>query len=74
MLTMNEKDKNEMLEAILKENEAYQCKLWAVIRTFYTDGGCCRCIRRTEQCLLLSGSYRETPEYGHCKFRQCLKN
>ena len=31
MLTMNEKDKNEMLEAILKENEAYQCKLWAVI-------------------------------------------
>ena len=27
MLTMNEKDKNEMLEAILKENEAYQCKL-----------------------------------------------
>ena len=25
MLTMNEKDKNEMLEAILKENEAYQC-------------------------------------------------
>ena len=26
MLTMNEKDKNEMLEAILKENEAYQCK------------------------------------------------
>ena len=24
---MNEKDKNEMLEAILKENEAYQCKL-----------------------------------------------
>ena len=28
---MNEKDKNEMLEAILKENEAYQCKLWAVI-------------------------------------------
>ena len=32
MLTMNEKDKNEMLEAILKENEAYQCKLWAVIR------------------------------------------
>lgn len=31
MLTMNEKDKNEMLEAILNENEAYQCKLWAVI-------------------------------------------
>ena len=28
---MNEKDKNEMLEAILNENEAYQCKLWAVI-------------------------------------------
>ena len=28
---MNEKDKNEMLEAILSENEAYQCKLWAVI-------------------------------------------
>ena len=26
MLTMNEKDKNEMLEAILNENEAYQCK------------------------------------------------
>lgn len=24
---MNEKDKNEMLEAILNENEAYQCKL-----------------------------------------------
>ena len=85
MLTMNEKDKNEMLEAILNENEAYQCKLWAVIMagadtcalnwgTFYTDGGCCRCIGRTEQCLLLSGSYRETPEYGHCKFRQCLQN
>ena len=31
MLTMNEKDKNEMLEAILNENESYQCKLWAVI-------------------------------------------
>ena len=31
MLTMNEKDKNEMLEAILNESEAYQCKLWAVI-------------------------------------------
>lgn len=31
MLTMNEKDKNKMLEAILNENEAYQCKLWAVI-------------------------------------------
>ena len=31
MLTMNEKDKNEMLEAILNENEAYQCKLWAEI-------------------------------------------
>ena len=31
MLTMNEKDKNEMLEAILNENEAYQCTLWAVI-------------------------------------------
>ena len=28
---MNEKDKNEMLETILNENEAYQCKLWAVI-------------------------------------------
>ena len=25
------KDKNEMLEAILNENESYQCKLWAVI-------------------------------------------
>ena len=85
MLKMNEKDKNEMLEAILKENEAYQCKLWAVIMAgadtyaligglSTLTGGCCRCIRRTEQCLLLSGSYRETPEYGHCKFRQCLKN
>lgn len=31
MLTMNEKDKHEMLEAILDENESYQCKLWAVI-------------------------------------------
>ena len=31
MLTMNEKDKNKMLEAILNKNEAYQCKLWAVI-------------------------------------------
>ncbi len=31
MLTMNEKDKNEMLEAILNENEAYQCKVWTVI-------------------------------------------
>ena len=31
MLTMNEKDKNETLEAILNENESYQCKLWAVI-------------------------------------------
>ena len=31
MLTMNEKDKNEKLEAILNESEAYQCKLWAVI-------------------------------------------
>ena len=85
MLTMNEKDKNKMLEAILNKNEAYQCKLWAVImagadwsnirylctdwRTFYTDRGGCRCIGRTEQCLLLSGSYRATPEYGHCKFR-----
>ena len=28
---MNEKDKNKMLEAILNKNEAYQCKLWAVI-------------------------------------------
>ena len=28
MLTMNEKDKNEMLEAILKENEAYQRSSW----------------------------------------------
>ena len=26
MLTMNEKDKNKMLEAILNKNEAYQCK------------------------------------------------
>ena len=31
MITMNEKDKNKMLEAILNKNEAYQCKLWAVI-------------------------------------------
>ena len=47
---MNEKDKNEMLEAILNENESYQCKLWAVIMAgadtyaligglFYTDRG-----------------------------------
>lgn len=85
MLTMNEKDKNEMLEAILNENEAYQCKLWAVIMAgadtyaligglSTLTGGCCRCIGRIEQCLLLSGSYRATPEYGHCKFRQCLQN
>jgi len=43
MLTMNEKDKNEMLEAILKESEAYQCKLWAVIMagadTYALTGG-----------------------------------
>ena len=85
MLTMNEKDKNEMLEAILNENESYQCKLWAVIMagadTYALIGGLstltgrrCRCIGRIEQCLLLYGSYRATPEYGHCKFRQCLKN
>ena len=30
---MNEKDKNEMLEGSLNENEAYQCKLWAVSYT-----------------------------------------
>lgn len=85
MLTMNEKDKNEMLEAILKENEAYQCKLWAVIMAgadtyaligglSTLTGGAAAALGSTEQCLLLSGSYRETPEYGHCKFRQCLKN
>lgn len=79
MLTMNEKDKNEMLEAILNENEAYQCKLWAVIMagadTYALIGGLSTLTGglplhwRTEQCLLLSGSYRATPEYGHCKFR-----
>ena len=61
MLTMNEKDKNEMLEAILNESEAYQCKLWAVIMA-------------GADTYALYGNYRETPEYGHCKFRQCLQN
>ena len=55
----------------LYSNIRYLCTDW---RTFYTDRGGCRCIGRTEQCLLLSGSYRATPEYGHCKFRQCLQN
>lgn len=85
MLTMNEKDKNEMLEAILNENEAYQCKLWAVIMAgadtyaligglSTLTGGAAAALGCTEQCLLLYGNYRETPEYGHCKFRQCLQN
>ena len=32
---MNEKDKNEMLEAILNENEAYQCK-FCLLYTSYS--------------------------------------
>ena len=43
MITMNEKDKNEMLEAILNEQEAYLCKLWGVLmadaKTYATIGG-----------------------------------
>ena len=86
MLTMNEKDKNEMLEAILNENEAYQCKLWAVIMagadtyaliggTFYTDGGALSLhwgALSNAYCYL--GVTEQHPEYGHCKFRQCLQN
>lgn len=37
---MNEKDKNKMLEAILNKNEAYQCKLWAVIMAGTLKTGC----------------------------------
>ena len=78
MLTMNEKDKNEMLEAILKENEAYQCKLWAVIMagadTYALIGGLSTLTGGAAAALGALRSYRETPEYGHCKFRQCLKN
>ena len=31
MITMNEKDKNEMLDSILNEKEEYLCKLWGVL-------------------------------------------
>ena len=43
MMTMNEKDKNEMLGAILAEGETYQCKLWGTImadaKTYAAIGG-----------------------------------
>ena len=43
MLTMNEKDKNEMLEAILNENEAYQCKFCLLYTSpLILDGGDCQ--------------------------------
>ncbi len=43
MITMNEKDKNEMLEAICIKQEAYLCKLWGVLmadaKTYAAIGG-----------------------------------
>ena len=77
MLTMNEKDKNEMLEAILNENEAYQCKLWAVIMagadTYALIGGLSTLTGGDAAALgALSNAYcymgvtETTPEYGHC--------
>lgn len=43
VMTMNEKDKNEMLGAILAEGETYQCKLWGTImadaKTYAAIGG-----------------------------------
>lgn len=43
MKTMNERDKNEMLDSILATGETYQCKLWATImadaRTHAVIGG-----------------------------------
>ena len=81
MLTMNEKDKNEMLEAILKENEAYQCKLWAVIMagadTYALIGGLSTLTGGAAAAL---GADKVTAEETildlgrHCKFRQCLQN
>ena len=43
MITMNEKDKNEMLDSILNEKEEYLCKLWGVLmadsKTYAAIGG-----------------------------------
>lgn len=43
MTTMNEKDKNEMLDSILNEKEVYLCKLWGVLmadaKTYAAIGG-----------------------------------
>ena len=39
MMTMNEKDKNEMLGAILAEGETYQCKLWGTIMAVFGRTG-----------------------------------
>ena len=43
MLTMNEKDKNEMLDSILNEKGEYLCKLWGVLmadsKTYAAIGG-----------------------------------
>ena len=43
MITMNEKDKNEMLDSILNEKEEYLCKLWGVLmadsKTYSAIGG-----------------------------------
>lgn len=43
MKTMNEKDKNEMLNAIAGEGETYQCRLWGTImadaKTYAKIGG-----------------------------------
>ena len=43
MITMNEKDKNEMLGSILNKKEEYLCKLWGVLmadsKTYAAIGG-----------------------------------
>lgn len=43
MITMNEKDKNEMLDSILNEKGEYLCKLWGVLmadsKTYAAIGG-----------------------------------
>ncbi|WP_199413550.1 hypothetical protein [Coprococcus sp. AF21-14LB] len=43
MITMNEKDKNEMLDSILNEKEEYLCKRWGVLmvdsKTYAAIGG-----------------------------------